>query len=170
MFLLEGSKSGRVKNKIQSTTWHTYKWVHCGVHVAIFLHKCHFDVHPFLLSCAFHQSMFSFLSITISLFKSCKISPHVTLWLHLKCRETSVINSSTVSFPGYGLFRQLAEEECSSVASSYRSQASSAEIRCTSWQHITSHGGSYSVLLYTLWFVRHFRTWLDSLKSLTLFT
>ena len=54
------------------------------------------------------------------------------------CRETSSVYASRITFPGYGLFQQLADEECSSVASSHLSQASSTEMRWVPGLHTFS--------------------------------
>lgn len=80
---------------------------------------------PSLYNFIFHFFYFclfvSFLFVYILIFLS--------LPIFYLCRETSSVYASRITFPGYGLFQQLADEECSSVASSYLSQASSTEMR-----------------------------------------
>ena len=60
-------------------------------------------------------------------------SPLLSIHQFFPFRETRTSNPSRITFPAYGIFRQIEdEEECSSIASSYPSQASSKEIRCAS--------------------------------------
>lgn len=85
---------------------------------------------PFTFTVQFHLPLLSFLFVCLFVYF---LSVYVLIFLSLSiiyfCRETSSVYASRITFPGYGLFQQLADEECSSVASSYLSQASSTEMR-----------------------------------------
>ena len=86
---------------------------------------------PLFLS-LFYNSFFFFPILLSPIFFSSLLSSFHLVFSSLYGRETSSINASRINYAGYGLFRQFEDEECSSVASSFPSQASSKDMR---WKH-----------------------------------